>query len=105
MTFDFKAFAIAPKFIVNAGSIIDTTELAAQYEKKGLRKLTPYLYACFGDVTLGGGALNTGGQSPVGDFSDSLTGRILKTGCIIPVSRADVIDVAVNPVLVIMFAH
>lgn len=104
MTSDFRAFAIAPKFIIPAGGVVSAAAIAALAPKIGDRK-TPYLYACFGDVLIAGGGTIThaipvsGGQTTANTFT-------LRSGSLIPLEKGQAIDItgSTNPVMVLLFA-
>lgn len=107
MTFDYKAFLIAPKFLLAAGSPVSAAQFTSEFEKKGLKKLTPYLYACFGDVVISTGFLKAGFNPSGNPFLSNLAGTTLKTGCIVPIEASVGVDIAgsANPALIVMFQH
>jgi len=103
MTSDFRAFAIAPKGILPAGSILTSTQVQSLASKLGNVK-TPYIYACFGDVAIADGEITYGVTA--GPMTTSATGTVLASGCILPLQKGQGIDLSTstNPAMILFFA-
>lgn len=104
MTFDYKAFLIAPKFPITTGGAISAAQFRQEFAARGLKNLTPYIYACFGDVVIVQGLLKYG-YSPGGvGGAVAIVGKTIKTGCILPIDPASALEIT-GDALLVFFQH
>jgi hypothetical protein len=97
MTSDFKLFMVAPKFLLATGTILTAPQIAVLVP--GLKRITPYLWAPFGDVLIANGRLMPG--------FDNLAGVTLRSGNYIPLHIDGGIDLtgATNKALLVILHH